>query len=477
MGRDGGPERTGPVAPPARPLAELHAGGAGGRRHRRRAPGARLRRRRRRAARPHGRAGVQRRPGPRPRGLRAAGAPGARAGRRRASRTATSSRSTPAQPSATFRSWASAAGCRPSTSPAAARCTSTCRISPRSRIARITTPSCPPTPSRSHRARSCIASPAIRRSPSTRSTTRPPTASARGLEVAARALDGTVEALWDPAARFVLGVQWHPEVLTHLPAQAAFFTALVAAASGAAAPSPWPPESGPAAMSRGPPACLYLRGRAVERIGGTMSLPQIVDREEWVAARKALLAKEKALTRQRDALNAERRSLPMVEIDEGVRLRGPGRRGRAARPVRGPAPAHRRALHVRPGVGGRLPELLGGRRRDVGGAAAPPAHARHDARLRRPARRSPSSSAGRRARAGRSPGTRRTGATSTTTSTSRSTSRWRRSSTTSGRREEYAAGRAGAAAGARRVSRHELLPARRTTVCSTRTRPSRAARR
>jgi len=59
-----------------------------------------------------------------------------------------------------------------------------------------------------------------------------------GLEVAAHALDGTVEALWDPAARFVLGVQWHPEVLTHLPAQAACFTALVAAASGAAATFP-----------------------------------------------------------------------------------------------------------------------------------------------------------------------------------------------------------------------------------------------
>ena len=34
-----------------------------------------------------------------------------------------------------------------------------------------------------------------------------------GLEVAARAPDGTVEALWDPAARFTLGVQWHAEFL------------------------------------------------------------------------------------------------------------------------------------------------------------------------------------------------------------------------------------------------------------------------
>ena len=47
-----------------------------------------------------------------------------------------------------------------------------------------------------------------------------------------------------------------------------------------------------------------------------MSLPQIVSREEWLSARKELLAKEKAATRARDALNAERRGLPMVEIDK-----------------------------------------------------------------------------------------------------------------------------------------------------------------
>jgi len=47
-----------------------------------------------------------------------------------------------------------------------------------------------------------------------------------------------------------------------------------------------------------------------------MSLPPVVSREEWVAARKALLVKEKAFTRERDALNAERRMLPMVEIEK-----------------------------------------------------------------------------------------------------------------------------------------------------------------
>ena len=46
------------------------------------------------------------------------------------------------------------------------------------------------------------------------------------------------------------------------------------------------------------------------------ALPEVVSRTEWLAARKALLAKEKALTRQRDAVNAERRRLPMARVDK-----------------------------------------------------------------------------------------------------------------------------------------------------------------
>ena len=45
-----------------------------------------------------------------------------------------------------------------------------------------------------------------------------------------------------------------------------------------------------------------------------MTLPRIASRDAWLAARIQLLDKEKALTRQRDALNIERRNLPMVEI-------------------------------------------------------------------------------------------------------------------------------------------------------------------
>jgi predicted dithiol-disulfide oxidoreductase (DUF899 family) len=46
-----------------------------------------------------------------------------------------------------------------------------------------------------------------------------------------------------------------------------------------------------------------------------MGDPRVVSRDEWLAARRELLAKEKEFTRQRDALNTERRKLPMVEIE------------------------------------------------------------------------------------------------------------------------------------------------------------------
>jgi predicted dithiol-disulfide oxidoreductase (DUF899 family) len=44
--------------------------------------------------------------------------------------------------------------------------------------------------------------------------------------------------------------------------------------------------------------------------------PRIVSRDEWLAARKALLAKEREVMRQQDAVNAERRRLPMVQIEK-----------------------------------------------------------------------------------------------------------------------------------------------------------------
>lgn len=54
-----------------------------------------------------------------------------------------------------------------------------------------------------------------------------------------------------------------------------------------------------------------------------MSLPEITSREEWVAARKALLVQEKALTRALDAVNADRRRLPMVRLEKDYVFQGP----------------------------------------------------------------------------------------------------------------------------------------------------------
>jgi predicted dithiol-disulfide oxidoreductase (DUF899 family) len=53
------------------------------------------------------------------------------------------------------------------------------------------------------------------------------------------------------------------------------------------------------------------------------NLPQIVSPAEWRAAHEALLAKEKAATRARDALAAERRRQPMVRIDKSYVFEGP----------------------------------------------------------------------------------------------------------------------------------------------------------
>jgi predicted dithiol-disulfide oxidoreductase (DUF899 family) len=48
----------------------------------------------------------------------------------------------------------------------------------------------------------------------------------------------------------------------------------------------------------------------------TIENPKIVSRDEWLAARKKLLAKEKQLTHERDAIAAERRQLPWVKVEK-----------------------------------------------------------------------------------------------------------------------------------------------------------------
>jgi hypothetical protein len=51
--------------------------------------------------------------------------------------------------------------------------------------------------------------------------------------------------------------------------------------------------------------------------------PPVVDRATWQAARNELLVREKAHTREGDALAAARRRLPMVEVDGTVEVVGP----------------------------------------------------------------------------------------------------------------------------------------------------------
>jgi predicted dithiol-disulfide oxidoreductase (DUF899 family) len=57
-----------------------------------------------------------------------------------------------------------------------------------------------------------------------------------------------------------------------------------------------------------------------------VNLPQVVSADEWQAAREALLVKEKEATRARDALAAERRRQPMVQIDKDYVFEGPNGR-------------------------------------------------------------------------------------------------------------------------------------------------------
>jgi predicted dithiol-disulfide oxidoreductase (DUF899 family) len=52
-------------------------------------------------------------------------------------------------------------------------------------------------------------------------------------------------------------------------------------------------------------------------------MTDIVDPQEWEAARRDLLVKEKELTRARDALAAERRRMPRVEVEDRYRFDGP----------------------------------------------------------------------------------------------------------------------------------------------------------
>src|SRR6202171_3403620 len=50
--------------------------------------------------------------------------------------------------------------------------------------------------------------------------------------------------------------------------------------------------------------------------------PDVTTREEWMAARKKLLAREREVTHLRDAVNAERRRLPMAKVEKDYVFEG-----------------------------------------------------------------------------------------------------------------------------------------------------------
>ncbi|MFB9385973.1 DUF899 domain-containing protein [Pseudonocardia petroleophila] len=54
-----------------------------------------------------------------------------------------------------------------------------------------------------------------------------------------------------------------------------------------------------------------------------MTRPPIVDAAEWDAARRALLVREKELTRARDAMAARRRRMPWMRVEQEYALDGP----------------------------------------------------------------------------------------------------------------------------------------------------------
>lgn len=54
-----------------------------------------------------------------------------------------------------------------------------------------------------------------------------------------------------------------------------------------------------------------------------MTKHPVVSRDEWLKARRDLLAEEKKFTRERDALSKKRRELPRVRVDQDYTFEGP----------------------------------------------------------------------------------------------------------------------------------------------------------
>src|SRR5580704_8713554 len=63
--------------------------------------------------------------------------------------------------------------------------------------------------------------------------------------------------------------------------------------------------------------------RPTDRGATVMESHRIVSQDEWIAARKAHLAEEKAFTRARDTLSKKRRELPWVKVEKAYVFDGP----------------------------------------------------------------------------------------------------------------------------------------------------------
>ena len=86
-------------------------------------------------------------------------------------------------------------------------------------------------------------------------------------------------------------------------------------------------------------------------------------REQWLAARLALLEEEKELTRRSDELARRRQDLPWVRVDKGYAFETRGRERLARGPLPRALAAPRLPLHVRSRLQGGVSVLLGDRGR------------------------------------------------------------------------------------------------------------------
>ena len=56
---------------------------------------------------------------------------------------------------------------------------------------------------------------------------------------------------------------------------------------------------------------------------GRTIAPQVVSQDQWLAARKQLLKKEKEFTKLRDELSRQRRELPWEKVEKQYTFQGP----------------------------------------------------------------------------------------------------------------------------------------------------------